>query len=35
MSTLPGNNGYWLFTDLGRVLPFGAAPFLGDLSAAG
>ena len=27
------NDGYWLFTDIGRVIPFGAAPFLGDMAA--
>ena len=29
----PTNNGYWIFTDIGRALPFGARTFLGDMSA--
>jgi subtilisin family serine protease len=33
VSGLPDGGGYWVFTDRGRVLAFGAAPALGDLSA--
>jgi hypothetical protein len=29
---LPGGDGYWVFTTRGRVLPFGAAWFYGDMS---
>ena len=33
MSATPLNDGYWIFTDIGRVIQFGGAPFLGDMSA--
>jgi hypothetical protein len=33
MSTLADGSGYWVFTDRGRVLAFGAAGFFGDMSA--
>ena len=33
LSVLPDVDGYWLFTDRGRVVPFGAADFYGDVSA--
>ena len=32
LSSTPDGKGYWIFTDRGRALPFGQAPFLGDLS---
>jgi hypothetical protein len=31
MSALPDGTGYWVFTDRGRVLPFGRAQFYGDM----
>ncbi len=33
MSPTPSGEGYWLFTDLGRVIPCGDAQHFGDLSA--
>ena len=32
ISATPSGAGYWLFTDLGRVITFGDATFLGDMS---
>ena len=31
MSVLPSGKGYWVFTNLGRALPFGTAPWYGDM----
>ena len=33
LSATPSGRGYWVFTNRGRVLAFGDAPFLGDVSA--
>ena len=33
ISALPGGDGYWVFTDRGRVLTFGSATHLGDMSS--
>ena len=33
LSATPSGQGYWIFTNRGRVLAFGDAPFLGDVSA--
>ncbi|GEM_PF-4319679 len=35
LSALADGSGYWVFTDRGRALAFGAAPDLGDLPALG
>jgi hypothetical protein len=32
ISVTRSGHGYWVFTTLGRVVPFGDAPFLGDMS---
>jgi uncharacterized delta-60 repeat protein len=32
LSATPSGNGYWIFTNRGRVLAYGDAPFLGDMS---
>src|SRR5205085_5647753 len=32
LSATPSGAGYWVFTNRGRVLPFGDAAFLGDMS---
>jgi uncharacterized delta-60 repeat protein len=33
LSALPDGSGYWVFTDQGRAIPFGAAAWYGDMSA--
>ncbi|HXH24733.1 MAG TPA: hypothetical protein VNI78_05750, partial [Vicinamibacterales bacterium] len=32
LSALPSGKGYWVFTDRGRVIPFGSAQWYGDMS---
>ena len=32
LSATPGGQGYWIFTNRGRTIAFGDAPFLGDVS---
>jgi len=32
ISATPTGNGYWVFTDKGRVIPFGDAKWVGDMS---